>query len=513
MPRGGRGSVIAPVRIPTSGWDAISPITAVPADRAITLVNLIPQQGGIEVREGYDTWVFELLHNLTPDNVESLLVWNGPSSKKMFAALGGKIYEVTASGDYTAISSDISGLTNDRWQQTMFATSGGNFLVIANGEDAVRNYNGTTWTAPTITGATSTNLISVTAHQRRLWFVEEDTTKAWYLPVESIAGAASLFDLGPLFKNGGSLQAIGSWSVDGGAGQDDHLVFISTKGEAVVYVGTDPSSSSTWGMVGIFEIGTPIGRRCITKFGGDLVVLTVEGIVSLSAILNVGREQGDRANIAYNIGNAHTSATALYSGNFGWEITSFPERHLVIVNIPTGGANSFQHVINTLTGAWCKFTGINTLCWKTFGSFIFFGGNTVVRKGFDSRGDLGANIMWECQTAFTGLKHPSMQKHVRMTRLTLETEAGYFPTVGIDVDYTIKEPALGADEAPVGADVWDTGTWDAAVWGGGTSVPRAQWIGAAAIGYAISPHIKGATKSISAKITALDLLYEAGGPL
>ena len=44
-------------------------------------------------------------------------------------------------------------------------------------------------------------------------------------------------------------------------------------------------------------------------------------------------------------------------------------------------------------------------------------------------------------------------------------------------------------------------------------MPRAQWIGAAGIGYAISAHIKGSTKSVSSKITALDLLYEPGGAL
>ena len=411
-------AIIAPVQIPTSGWDAISPITAVPADRATTLINLIPQQGGIEVREGYDNWAYNIQ---TFGNVESLLVWEGPNSRKLFAVLGSKIYDVTSPGDYTTSHDYIAGLTitSSRWQQTMFTTSGGNFLVAVNGADAPLNYNGTTWaTTPSITGATAANLISVTAHQRRLWFIEKDSTKAWYLPVESIGGAASLFNLGPLFKNGGALQAIGSWSIDGGAGQDDHLVFISTKGEAVVYVGTDPSSESTWGMVGVFEIGTPIGRRCITKFGGDLVVLTVEGIMSLTAILNVGREQGDKANIAYNIGNAHVSATALYSGNFGWEMTAFPERHLVIINIPVvEGVSSFQHVINTLTGAWCKFEGINTLCWKTFGSNVFFGGSMLVSKGFTTKGDFGSNITWECQTAFTGLKHPAMQKHVRMTRL------------------------------------------------------------------------------------------------
>jgi len=501
-------ATIAPIKIPVGGWDAISPISDVPDERAITLVNLIPQQGGVEVREGYEGWST----GLPAGAVESLLVWEGPASRKMFAAVGTVIHDVTSAGAVGAAV--VSSLSNARWQQTAFTTSGGNFLFIVNGADAPRYYSGTAWTTPTITGVTAANLITVTAHQRRLWFIEKDTTKAWYLPVESVAGAASVFDIGPLLAKGGSLQAIGSWSIDGGAGQDDHLVFLSTRGEAAIYIGTDPASASTWALVGLFDIGTPIGRRCLTKFGGDLVVLTTEGIMSLTAILNVGREQGDRANIAYRVGNAHASAAALYSANFGWEMTAFPERHVVIVNIPVAeGTSSFQHVINTLTGAWCKFTGIQTACWRTFGPSIFFGGRTFVRKGFSTKGDLGTNIVWECQTAFSGLKHQGLQKHIRMTRLTLESEGSYFPTIGIDVDYLIKDPVTGADAGGSGTDVWDTGVWDTAIWGGGSLVPRAQWIGAAAIGYAVSAHIKGQTKSIAAKMTALDVLYAAGGAL
>ena len=51
------------------------------------------------------------------------------------------IYDVSSSGAVGAAA--VSGLTNARHQHTMFATSGGQFLVICNGADGVRTYDGT----------------------------------------------------------------------------------------------------------------------------------------------------------------------------------------------------------------------------------------------------------------------------------------------------------------------------------------------------------------------------------
>jgi hypothetical protein len=118
------------------------------------------------------------------------------------------------------------------------------------------------WTSPSITVATSANLIGVTAHVQRLWFVEKDKIDPWYLPVAAISGAAAKLTIGPFCKLGGYLMAIGSWSRDGGSGPDDMLVLVTSKGEVLIYSGTDPSSSTTFGLVGTFRIAEPIGRRC-----------------------------------------------------------------------------------------------------------------------------------------------------------------------------------------------------------------------------------------------------------
>jgi hypothetical protein len=46
----------------------------------------------------------------------------------------------------------------------------------------------------------------------------------------------------------------------------------------------------------------------------------------------------------------------------------------VIVNVPTlAGQTSYQYVMNTITGAWCRFTGWNAQCWALFNDKLFFG--------------------------------------------------------------------------------------------------------------------------------------------
>jgi hypothetical protein len=117
----------------------------------------------------------------------------------------------------------------------------------------------------------------------------KDSTKAAYLPTSSIAGAAQVFDLGPLMTSAAtwSRWAPGRWTQ--GWGPDDFAVFITSRGQVIVYAGTDPASADTWVLKGVYNIGAPIGRRCFSKVGGDLAVITVDGVVSLAQAISMDR--------------------------------------------------------------------------------------------------------------------------------------------------------------------------------------------------------------------------------
>ena len=212
---------------------------------ATILENLIPGNAELQFRRGHVAHLTSL-----PDApVETLMECTTGGNRKLFAAVGTEIYDATTE-DVGILA--VSGLTNARWQHTMYATAGGQFLVCVNGADGVRACNGTDWTDQSISGVDPATLIGVTAHKARLWFVQDGTLKAFYLPPLAIAGEASPLDLGPIAKKGGTLQAVSGWSVDAGDGADDYLVFITSEGECMVYAGTDPNSEATWSLVGIY---------------------------------------------------------------------------------------------------------------------------------------------------------------------------------------------------------------------------------------------------------------------
>ena len=143
------------------------------------------------------------------NTIETLMEWAGPSSRKLKAAVNGNIYDVTSAGAVGA--AEVTGISENMWQWCNFVTSAGTtYLVACNGTDAVRNYDGSSWTSPSITasGTSSANFIQVCPFKNRLWFVEKNTTNAWYLSTNSISGTANKQSLGAQFSLGGSLVAI-----------------------------------------------------------------------------------------------------------------------------------------------------------------------------------------------------------------------------------------------------------------------------------------------------------------
>src|SRR5919198_801607 len=126
----------ATIPAPIGGWNARDPIQAIPPTDAVILDNFIPGTGGVALRTGFVAPVTGI-----PTAVESLMEYSASSGSDMlFAAAGANIYNVPTAGPVGAAV--VTGLTNARFQHTMFETPGGHFLIICNGQDAVRNWNG-----------------------------------------------------------------------------------------------------------------------------------------------------------------------------------------------------------------------------------------------------------------------------------------------------------------------------------------------------------------------------------
>lgn len=501
MPRMSQGQLPAPTR----GLNLKDGLASMKPADALILDNWFPEATYCRLRGGTDLHVSGL-----NGAVQSLMEWSGPASRKLFGATPTNIYDVTSAG---AVGAPVlTGLGSGYWQPISFTTAGGSFLLVANGVDTVRSHDGTTWAVPAITGVTSSTLNFIASHKSRLWFVANNSTKAWYLPTSSIAGAASSFELGERFTDGGKLIGIGSVSRDGGAGSDDFLAFVSSHGQVAVFQGDDPSSANTWALVGVYNGAPPIGNRAFANIGGDLAVLTESAIISVRQLMSSGQATADRQAITIRIDQGIQSAFASYGALTGWQTAVYPRTRQAIFNVPTGTGTAFQYALNIQTGAWCTYSSLDATSWGIYNENPYFGGADgnvyLFETGYT---DDGTAITAEMKTSFQNYGNKGAIARITMVRPLFSAGGRVIPEIRVNMDYTNTTP-LSTDAFPltnVGiGSTWDVAVWDTGLWGD-TESPYADWFAATGIGTVASYHMITITNGINLRLNAIDVKFEA----
>lgn len=495
---------------PVGGWNARDALANMAPTDAVALTNLFPGVSSCDLRGGCVSQASGM-----SGQVETLMVYNGAATSKMFAidAVGKKIYDVSSSGPVGAAV--VSGLTNARWEYANVSTAGGSFLYCCNGVDKPLLYDGTTWVAidgvstPAIIGVTTTTLVNVNLFKNRVWFIQKNTLKAWYLPTQSVGGAAQFLDLSAIATQGGVLVDMIPWTVDGGYGLDDNLAFITSKGEIIVYRGTDPASAATWAQMGIYEIGAPIGRRCAIKYGGDALILSYDGLLPMAQALQSSRLD-PRVALSDKIQAAIAQATVSYGANFGWEIFEYPKTNAVWVNVPVSTGQQQQYVMNTITGSWCNFSNWPANCWALFNDEPYFGADGTVFKGWDiGYSDNGANIAATATQAFNYFEMRGTEKYFTRARPNILTTGTPAISIGVAVDFNVNENPTPISFAASSFGVWDTGTWDSALWGQSLTL-NSNWQGVTGIGYCAAPLFQTASMGVQIKWASTDIVFQAG---
>jgi hypothetical protein len=364
-----------------------------------------------------------------------------------------------------------------------------------------------------ITGVDSSTLVHVNLFKNFLFFVQENSMSAWYLPVGQVAGAAEELDFGGIARMGGFLQAMGTWTIDAGQGADDYAVWVTNNGEAIVYNGTNPDAAETWALKGVWQLGQTFNRRCFLKWAGDLLLMTKEGLVPLAAALQSSRLD-PRINLTDKIFYAISRATNLYQNNFGWQINYYAAQNMLIINVPfTEGIQQF--CMHTISKAWCNFTDISATCWELSYDTMYFGGNGFVGRFWDSFSDDGNNINATVQQAYSYFDAPGQQKRFTMIRPIFQTDNG-LPgiLVGINTDFDAQDNLGGVSFNAISSTlgVWDTAVWDDDVWGGNLSLTR-LWQGVTGLGYSGGIVMKIASQGIDVHWISSDYVMERGGVL
>lgn len=371
-----------------------------------------------------------------------------------------------------------------------------------------------TYTVLGITGADSSTFAHVNLFKNRLYYTQKDSLRVYYLGVNAIAGAASVLDFGGIARNGGYIQAMGTWTIDAGQGVDDYAVFVTSMGEVIVYNGTDPSDAATWALTGVWQLGQTFNRRCFYKFAGDLLLLTQDGLVPLASALQSSRLD-PRINLTDKIYYAVSQAATDFYDLFGWQINYFASQNMLILNIPTDVGNE-QYVMHTITKSWARFTGINSYCYEVHGKAgMYFGSDGYVGNFYDGYSDAGANILATAQQAYSYFDALGQLKRFTLVRPILQTYNGV-PTVlcGLSVDYDTQPQInqISFNPSIVNIGKWDISLWDKANWGGGLVVTK-LWQGVSAVGFSGSVNMNVASSGIEFHWVSTDYVMERGGVL
>lgn len=481
---------------PVGGWNANESLASMKPTEAVELVNFFPRPTYVETRPGS-----ECAHLIKGQTIRTMATWKGLDGDEHLVYFTDEGAYVAQFGLYFVTTDN--GLakwetrTNGWHQWIQFGDGTNNWLMAFNGVDKPFFYDGSASvevdgvSTPAITGLTTTDLISAAVFKERILLIRKDKLGFDYLPAGAAGGAASFFDLSSVADLGGYLMAIAVWTRDAGNGPDDYAVFITSQGEALVYAGTDPGNANAWSLVGTFRIGKPIGRRCVLKYGADPLILTIGGVFPLSSLLQAGDER-ERFAVSYKIQSAFSSASAQTSDLNGWTMVSYPEQDMLVVNVPRSenGARD-QFVMNTITKAWCKFTGWSGHDFVTYQGGLYYCKGSAIYRAWKRSTDeytsldgytidnlpVGRPITYTARQAFQDWGSPSVKSPLMFMPL-MDVKFAHDYVVGVDTDFTTTEFLDMAAEETETVGRWSLGHWGIARWGRSQPIQK-RWQGAA----------------------------------
>lgn len=487
------------IKAPVGGINTIAVGTEMPPTDSILSYNLIGAEYGLRPRLGWAEYVT----GLDGDPRSMLSFMGSPKSganNRLFAVTQSGIWNCSASTNAPTRVVTFGTQNADSGYGTSCAftdLNGNHWLAYCDEANGYFTYSeqGATWTQigygngagliqetqgqgyPTLNPAL---LCFVMAFKNRLWFVERDSQRAWYLPFYQITGGgatgAAPFYFGPQFKAGGDLRGLYDWTYDGGAGINDLLVAVSGGGDVVIYGGTDPATASSFAIQGIWNIGAvPAGRRICTNWGGDVLAMSATGIMPLSKLV-IGNVVYDRSQYStYKISNLFNQLQANTASMRGWAMRLHPLDAALIVTVPTAVNQPTQQLAMSLsTRGWHQYRnmpmGIDACAWN--GSFYFASGDgngrVLINQGYLDGLTLAAPqaytpIQWSTLTAFSNLGSGAM-KQVQTIATRIMSQGGAV-SVFAKANYGLD---LSEAPQPTGAVLSAGSTWDSALWDAGT---------------------------------------------
>jgi hypothetical protein len=455
---------------PTDGINGVDPATELGPRDALYAYNVISDERGLRARTGWREYATGLTGTYS-NEVRVTIPFHGSAlaNSRLFQTTDKGIWRVDT-GTASLVYSFSTLSPGAGWGvAAAVVTTAGHFILYADEVNGLHYYSESTgvWAAYAtgsgtgqITGVTPTSVVSVTVWKNRVWLTERDTAKAYYLDAGAVFGTATAFNFGQRFKHGGSLIGLFNWSVNAGDGLDTQLVAISTGGDVVIYVGTDPASATTFGLKGVWFVGAvPAGRTIATDVGGDLLIISALGVVPLSRLI-----LGDPDKMQYATARVSSLFSRLANSairNKGWAIHTHPTDNAMMVLIPeVSGDETTQLVCSLSTRGWSKYRDLPILSAAVWSGELYFGtadGRCCRNVGHVdnvllSDANSGDAIQWSILMAYRGDASVKQVQAVRPIILAMEAN----PTVEVTVRYDFDLTEPGEPTETSGA----SGSWD-----------------------------------------------------
>lgn len=350
----------------------------------------------------------------------------------------------------------------------------------------------------------------VLAHMNRLWFADSTNLAVYYLPIQQKSGQLAVLPLNAVFKRGGHIVAMYTWTTEGGINVNDQLVVFSSNGEAVVYGGIDPGPAGDFTMAGIFRFDSPMSKHSVVNYGGDLYVLISTGMVPFSTLMRAETEQLGQSD--RNVFSNFYKASLNNRQRPGWQAIVNPSSGRLICNMPQGGTNNYSQMVRFMPNPiWASWSALPARCWGWVDNRLFFGSDDgrVYEMHPNFLNDNGNPIKVDVQAAWSNFGTPAA-KHFKMILPYLQTDGTPQPFVDIKVDYDMSLPSNQPDVtfADPGA-TWDIATWDVDFWASAV-MSHNNWSGVGDLGRVGAPRLTALVRDCQFALTGWDVLYEAG---
>lgn len=420
------------------------------------------------------------------------------------------------------VTGGTSGATGTLWKQVAATASTGhlhltdvtgtfvdNDVLTGTTEGAADAIGAPVAAVPGITFNDGTNTFTtadmsfVWVYKNRLWFIQEETLNAWYLDVDVVGGDATLFPMGGIFASGGQLLIGARWSLESGGegGLSEQNTFTTTQGEVAVFQGSSPDETDTWAIVGVYRIGTPLGKRAYIRGGGDIAFATTVGLVPLSKAIALDVTALNVATVSYKIADAWTDAIRL-RGQEAWQAMIWPEEKMAAIAPPdlVGSSSPVMFISNTETGAWARYTNWQGLCLEVFMGQLYFGSpDGKVYKANIGGYDDGETYTGAVVPLFNDMGLPGSLKVGTVARARCRAATTVVDQVDILADFDIALPTPPDATPLTTGNTWGTGVWGTAVWGAESpSVMNQGWRSAGVLGYSIAPVYQVTSGSVGA---------------